>query len=260
MEDTMIKNAEAQNAWKFIKPEKTNPEFVRDDFENLLMTKNLSKAELDLLWNQGEVKTFKSEAQIVMLENKPRPGMTEQRRYVYILLQGLVEAHVGTPTAKILYVTRRGKGMPLGETEALAPVSPPLYLIATVETQALCLEQTVFQELLDVIPGLTKNLAICLAIKLQDATSRLETMLFRSATGRLADDIFNLSSIANNRDEKGNAKIPSLSQGKWANFLNMDASGLSKAMKTLSDAKIISRTDEWITILDYDALWAYRNK
>lgn len=175
--------------------------------------------------------------QQVFRQDDPCPG-------IFVVGTGLVRIFKIAPSGKDHTLHLAGPGQTFAEVASLGCFPCPAYAEAIEDTVAVLLPDAQVQELLAADHRLCRDLLVGMGAWVHHLTGLLEDIVLRDAAGRLARHLLERSGGAD-----GRVALPSALR-HLASHLNLTPETLSRTLRRLIDAGLLSRDGEGLAVLD----------
>ncbi len=143
-----------------------------------------------------------------------------------------------------------GPGKAFGEVPVFEGKNFPASAMAMVKSQIIFIPRDKFVTLISETPGLAMNMLGMLSMRLREFTIQIENLSLKEVPARLASYFLTLSG-ENNKAKK--VLLP-ISKAQLANLIGTTPETVSRVLKKMIDASLISVDARTITIVDYDGL------
>lgn len=177
----------------------------------------------------------------------------------YVILSGTVKVHVEQADGTDVILAILGRGELLGEMSLVDRVGRSASAITMEESTLAWLDRATFQELLDTIPAMGRNLVAILSRRLRLANTRIQSLATESVSGRLARQLLAFALEYGEPLADGHYRIPlRLTQSDLAELVGATRVRVNQALSALRKDNRISIDENYrITINDRAALEAY---
>ncbi len=164
----------------------------------------------------------------------------------YVILSGKVKIFKLSPEGKEQILHIFGPGDPIGEVPVFAGETFPAYAEAFKDSKLMFFQREKLQELFGNNPAIGLNMLAIMAKRLRMFTRLVEDLSLRELPGRLAAYIMHL------QDNQNGAETVELdiSKGTLAKILGTSQETLSRTLKRMNEAGIISIDKRSITIIN----------
>jgi len=177
----------------------------------------------------------------------------------YIILNGTVKVHVEQADGSDVILAILGPGELLGEMSLVDRVGRSASAITMEESTLAWLDRATFQDLLDTIPAMGRNLVAILSRRLRLANTRIQSLATESVSGRVARQLLAFSREYGESLADGGSRIPlRLTQSDLAELVGATRVRVNQALSALRKEEKISIDNNYrVTIHDPAALEAY---
>ncbi len=177
---------------------------------------------------------------------------------LYVILTGTVKVYVSQPDGTDVIVAILGPGDTVGEQAIVDQVGRSASVITLEDTTVLWMSQSDFQEALNTMPVLARNLLKILSARLRMTTGHMQAMASLDVNHRLVRQIMAFASRYGRENSDGTITIPiRLTQNDLSELVGASRKRVNQAMVTLKrEGWIAVDAGYHITILDRAALEA----
>lgn len=179
-------------------------------------------------------------------------GETDPAHAFYVIVTGQVKLYKSSPEGKeqTLYLLRPGD--PFGMCTAFAIDSFPANAMALEESGILMIPGPVMETVATSEPRLLLNIIQILSDRLKESMTLIESLSLKEIPQRLAS--FLLHALTREGDKEINRLELTITQRELAKILGATPEALSRAIRKMSNAGILTMDGRSIRILDRKAL------
>jgi CRP-like cAMP-binding protein len=179
-------------------------------------------------------------------------GETDPAHAFYVIVTGQVKLYKSSPEGKeqTLYLLRPGD--PFGMCTAFAIDSFPANAMALEESGILMIPGPVMETVATSEPRLLMNIIQILSDRLKESMTLIESLSLKEIPQRLAS--FLLHALTREGDREMNRLELTITQRELAKILGSTPEALSRAVRKMSNAGILTMDGRTIRILDREAL------
>ena len=179
-------------------------------------------------------------------------GETDPAHAFYVIVTGQVKLYKSSPEGKeqTLYLLRPGD--PFGMCTAFAIDSFPANAMALEESGILMIPGPVMETVATSEPRLLMNIIQILSDRLKESMILIESLSLKEIPQRLAS--FLLHALTREGDREMNRLELTITQRELAKILGATPEALSRAVRKMSNAGILTMDGRTIRILDREAL------
>ncbi|MCP3898241.1 MAG: Crp/Fnr family transcriptional regulator [Desulfobacteraceae bacterium] len=143
-----------------------------------------------------------------------------------------------------------GPGKAFGEVPVFEGNNFPASAMAMKKSQIIFIPRNKFVNLISETPGLAMNMLGVLSMKLREFTIQIENLSLKEVPARLASYILTLSE----ENSKAEKVVLPISKAQLANLIGTTPETVSRVLKKMTEASLISVDTKTIIIDDYDGL------
>lgn len=178
---------------------------------------------------------------------------------LYIILAGTVKVYVSQPDGTDVIVAILGPGDTVGEQAIVDQAGRSASVITLEESLVVWMNQADFQEALNTMPVLARNLLRILSARLRTTTGHIQAMASLDVNHRLIRQVMAFASRYGKENPDGTLTIPiRLTQNDLSELVGASRKRVNQAMVTLKrEGWIAVDAGYHITILDRGALEAF---
>jgi len=179
-------------------------------------------------------------------------GETDPAHAFYVIVTGQVKLYKSSPEGKeqTLYLLRPGD--PFGMCTAFAIDSFPANAMALEESSILMIPGPVMETVATSEPRLLLNIIQILSDRLKESMTLIESLSLKEIPQRLSS--FLLHALTREGDKELNRLELTITQRELAKILGATPEALSRAVRKMSNAGILTMDGRSIRILDREAL------
>jgi CRP-like cAMP-binding protein len=179
-------------------------------------------------------------------------GETDPAHAFYVIVTGQVKLYKSSPEGKeqTLYLLRPGD--PFGMCTAFTIDSFPANAMALEESGILMIPGPVMERVATSEPRLLLNIIQILSDRLKESMTLIESLSLKEIPQRLAS--FLLHALTREGDREMNRLELTITQRELAKILGATPEALSRAVRKMSNAEILTMDGRTIRILDREAL------
>ena len=179
-------------------------------------------------------------------------GETDPVRAFYVVVAGLVKLYKISAEGKEQTLNLLGPGDPFGMCTAFAVASFPANVTAIGESALLLIPGPVMESIAMQEPRLLVNVIRVLSDRLKESMSLIESLALKEIPQRLASFLIHAL-------QEGKGKLPdrlelTVTQRELAKILGATPEALSRALRKMSDAGVLTVEGRSIRILDRKGL------
>ncbi|PKN52536.1 MAG: transcriptional regulator [Deltaproteobacteria bacterium HGW-Deltaproteobacteria-13] len=212
--------------------------------QDIALFRGVSAENLKLLASQAIYKKFKSGDLVI--------GETDQIRSFYVVIAGQLKLYKSSAEGREQTLSLLSPGDPFGLCTAFATDSFPASAMAIEESSVLIIPGELMEAIAKKEPTLLLNIIQILSQRLKDAMTLIESLALKEIPERLS--AFLLHALSKDADEKKNKLELTISHRELSKILGSTPEALSRALRKMSNDRILVVEGRTITILDRQAL------
>ena len=179
-------------------------------------------------------------------------GETDPAHAFYVIITGQVKLYKSSPEGREQTLNLLGPGDPFGMCTAFAIDSFPANAMALEESGILLIPGQVMEDVAMKEPRLLVNIIQVLSDRLRESMSLIESLSLMEIPQRLAS--FLLQALAREGGQEINQLELTVTQRELAKILGATPEALSRGIRKMSNAGLLSVDGRSIRILDWNAL------
>jgi len=212
--------------------------------------RGLSAEQLDHLAQRIYCRVYPSGTNLIIAE---QPG-----EVVYVLLYGTVKIHVEQVNGNDVVLSILGTGDIVGEISLIDSAGRSASVVTLEESQILWMGGETFQECLQTMPALSKNLARILAGRLRLANELIQALASLDVNGRVARQILAFADRYGMQQADGVVIPVRLTQGDEAARVGASRKRVNQAMVLFKQQGLVALDEKgWIVMRDRSGLENY---
>lgn len=214
--------------------------------QELDLFQGLPVEKLRVLAERSRSRTYKAGETLI--------GEADPAHAFYVVITGQIKLYKSSPEGKeqTLYLLRPGD--PFGMCTAFAIDSFPANAMALEESDILLIPGPVMEAVAMEEPHLLLNIIRIISDRLKESMTLIESLSLKEIPQRLA--AFLLHSLKREGEKATNRLVLTITQRELAKILGATPEALSRAIRKMSNAKILVMDGRSIRILDREAIVA----
>jgi CRP/FNR family transcriptional regulator len=213
---------------------------VIDILANCKLFTGLSESSFNRLVAIAQIRRF-DKGRLIFHQGDECPG-------VYVVGTGLVRVFKKGPGGKEHVLHMVGPGETFAEVAAIGGFDCPACAEAVAESVCALVPMDRLRAALEDDHELCRGMLVSLTLWVRHLVGLMEDIVLRDATGRLARYLLDAPA-----DEADKIELPTLRR-HLASHLNLTSETFSRTLRRLTDAGLISQTDDQIYLLDREKL------
>jgi len=217
---------------------------VLKQMQKLDLFQGVSTEKLKTLAERSRYRTYKAGEMFI--------GETDPAHAFYVIVTGQVKLYKSSPEGKeqTLYLLRPGD--PFGMCTAFAIDSFPANAMALEESDILMIPGPVMETVATSEPRLLLNIIQILSDRLKESMTLIESLSLKEIPQRLSSFLHH--ALTREGDKELNRLELTITQRELAKILGATPEALSRAVRKMSNAGILTMDGRSIRILDREAL------
>jgi CRP/FNR family cyclic AMP-dependent transcriptional regulator len=210
---------------------------------NLALFAGLADEQLDTINRRIRKHNYASGTYVITAET---PGEA-----VYIILSGTVKIKVDQADGKEVIIAILGAGAIVGEISVLDSAARSADVMTQEDSTLLLMDRATFNELLDSIPTISRNLLQILSRRLRLSTEQIQALCTLDVFGMVARQLIAFADLYGEETGEG-VRIPlRLTQSDIAGIVGASRERVNQVFVSLRDSKLITVDNNYrITILN----------
>lgn len=208
---------------------------------------NLSDAEREKICQKMRSRTFPNNTNVITFE---MPGDV-----LYIIQEGTLKIKVDTADGKEVIIALLGAGEIVGELSLIDGVQRSADVFTQEDSTLLWMDRRSFEEMLDSIPQLSRNLLRALTRRVRLSTEQIQALGTLDVPGKVARQLLVFADQYGKETAQGTVIPMRLTQTDLAGMVGASRERVNQAFVNLRKRKLIDNdTSHRITILDMEKL------
>src|SRR5947209_13480636 len=170
---------------------------------------------------------------------------------VYIILNGTVKIKADTADGKEVIIAILGAGSVVGEMSVLDYKGRSADVLTLEESNLLWMDRTTFNEFVDTIPVVARNLLQILTRRLRLSTEQIQALCTLDVYGMVARQLIAFADLYGDQKPEGTLIPLRLTQSDIAGLVGASRERVNQVFTALRDSKLISVDGSYrVTILN----------
>lgn len=181
------------------------------------------------------------------------PGYT-----LYVIVTGCLNIQRNTATGTTVHLAQRGPGEPFGEMALIDGKPRMADAVTAAPTELLILDREAFVQCVEQSPQIAFGVMSCLAERLREAGTHLESQQSLDVCGRLAKKLLELAELHGIEEEDGSLRLPSrITQQSLAEQVGTTRESVNRELSRLRGVNAIRMDGRTIVVLNWKKLRKY---